>query len=157
MTVDAVAPAEVPLDFRQGSPFAFVLQFFQDEGETTPIDFTSWEFNMQIREGVADSAAPIIASLSSVSNSDQDRRIFLVPIASDGTPDLSGAEDPTAGAVCLKLTSAETSEIRMSKAPKKGAYPVEMTFYYDIEAKPPDGDPFRLAFGPITGTAEVTR
>lgn len=157
MTVDAIDPANIPLDFRQGSPFGVVLQFFQDEEQTVPVDFTGWEMNMQIREGVADSNAPVIASLSSVPNSAQDPNIFFVPIASDGTPDLSGGEDRTSGAVYLKLSSAETSEIKSSKAPKKGAYPVEMAFCYDLEGTPPEGDPTRLAYGSVTGTAEVTR
>lgn len=157
MPVDFSAPAEIPLEFRQGSPFEVVLQFFQDEAGTIPVDLTGYELNMHIREGVADSGAPLVASLSSVATSDLDARIFVVPIASDGTPDLSGAEDPTSGAVFLRLLSTETADLKTAKPPKQRSYPVEIPLFYDLEAKPPDGQAFALAFGPLTGTAEVTR
>lgn len=149
--------AEIPLTFRQGSPFEIVIQLFQDEAKTQPLDLTGYELNMHIREGVADSSAPLVASLSSVATSAQDARIFVVPIATDGLPDLSGAQDPTSGAVYLKLASAETAEIRTAKPPKQRSYPVELTFYYDLEATPPGGEPFAVAFGTMTGIAEVTR
>lgn len=154
MTAEAV---EIPLEFRQGSPFEIVIQLFQDEAKTIPLDLTGYELNMHIREGVADSSAPLVAFLSSVASSAQDRRIFVVPIATDGTPDLSGSEDWSTGAVYLRLLSAETSAIRTAKPPKQRTFPVELPFFYDLEATPPGGQPFAVAFGPFTGTAEVTR
>lgn len=157
MTAPNIEPVEVPLKFRQGSPFDVVIQFFSDVGKTTPLDFTGWELNMQAREGVADSGAPVVVSLSSVATSAQDARIALVPMASDGTPDLSGAEDPTQGAVRLFLSSTETASITTAKRPKKGTFPAEMIFFYDLEGTPPGGQPVALAFGVLTGTAEVTR
>lgn len=156
MTV-ITTPVEVALSCAQGSPFAAVLQFFQDANYATPVNLTGWSFVMQIREGVADSGAPVIASLSSQGSSAGDTGIVFVGTASDGAPDIDGAPDPTNGMIYLKLSSAETSAIRGSKAPKPRAYPAVANFYYDIEATPPSGEAQRIAFGTFDLTLEVTR
>lgn len=151
------APAEIAFACLQGSPFQAVLAFFQDEAATTPVDFTGYRIDMQIREGVADSGAAIVKSISSVASSAADAGVFFIGENSDGTPNIDAPADPTNGMVYLYLTSDETAAIRGSKAPKPKTFPAVSNFYYDIEATPPGGEPRRIAFGTFDLTLEVTR
>lgn len=153
MSTDITAPAEIALEARQGSPFHSVIQFFEDEAGTQPIDFTGWTFRTQIREGVADSNAPVVADLSSEGS---DPNIKFIAEDSSG-PDLNGTPDPTNGFLYHYLSSAETSELRTQKAPKARNYPVTLTFYWDTEGTPPGGEPQALAYGTFTVACEVTR
>jgi len=148
------APAEIPFTCLQGSPFQAVLQFFQDEAGTIPVDFTGYTFEMQIREGVADSAAPVIETLSS---DDSAAHISFIGENTAGEPDIDGAPDPTNGMIYLSLTSGETSAMQATKAPKPKAYPATANFFYDIEATPPGGEPRRIAYGTFDLSLEVTR
>lgn len=148
------APAEIAFTCLQGSPFEAVLQFFQDEGASLPVDFTGYRFDMQIREGVADASAPIVASLTSEGS---DARIFFIGEATDGTPDIEGTADPENGFIYLHLHSDDTSAITPTKAPKSRNYPVIANFYFDIEATPPGGEPQRIAFGTFDLNLEITR
>lgn len=151
MPVDNIAPAEVPLEARQGSPFDHVLQFFEDVDGVTPYSFVGWSFKMQIREGVADSNAPVILTLSS---EDSDPAIQFVG-DTDGVPD--GPGDGTNGMIYLHLPSAITATLRTQKAPKPRQYPITMTFYYDLEGTNVGGETQALAFGSFTVACEVTR
>lgn len=151
------APAEIDFECLQGSPFQTVLEFFQDDAGTLPIDFTGYRIDMQIREGVADSGAAIVKSISTVGSSDADARIFYIGQNSDGTPNIDAAADPTNGMIYFYLSSEDTGEIKSSKAPKPRAYPAVANFFYDIEATPPGGEPRRIAFGKFDVTLEVTR
>jgi hypothetical protein len=157
MPVDQTAPAEIDFTARQGSPFHAYLQFFTDTGGTVPMDLTGYRVDMHIREGVADSAAPVVLSLSTEADSDNDARIFYVAEASSGEPDPDGTPDPSNGFIYLKLASAETVLLQTAKQPKQRSYPAVGKFYYDIEATPPGGEPFALAFGKFDVTLEITR
>lgn len=150
---DVTAPAEIAMEARQGSPFHWALQFFEDEGETTPVDFTGWTFKMQLREGVADSAAPVEVTLSS---EDTDPGIKFIGEDSSG-PDLDGTPDPTNGWLYLYMPSAITAELQTIKPPKAKQYPVTLTFFYDLEGTPPGGEAQALAYGTFTVACEVTR
>lgn len=151
------APAEIAFTCLQGSPFQAVLQFFQDEAQTLPVDFTGYTFAMQIREGVADSDAPVIFALSSVDSSAAEARILFIGANSDGTPNIDGTPDPTNGMVYLRMTSAETASIQSTKPPKARSYPVVSGFFYDLEGTPPGGEPRRVAYGAFDLSLEVTR
>lgn len=150
---DVSVPAAIDMEARQGSPFHYALQFFEDVAQTTPVDFTGWTFRMQLREGVADSAAAVKYTLSS-ENSDPE--IVFIGENSDG-PDLNGDPDPTNGWIYLYLPSAITATLQATKVPKARQYPVTFSLYYDLEGTPPGGEPQALAYGTFTVACEVTR
>lgn len=156
MTIIA-APAEIDFACLQGSPFQAVLKFFQDEAQTMPVDFTGYTFEMQLREGVADSDAPVVFSLASVASTAAEARIVFVGANTDGSPNIDGTPDPTNGMIYLHLTSAETSTIHATKPPKLRTFPAVSNFFYDLEATPPGGEPRRIAYGAFDLSLEVTR
>jgi len=150
----ASAPAEIAMTCLQGTAFQYVLQFFQDDAGLNPVDFTGYTFAMQIREGVADSGAPVVKGLSSEGSA---ANILFIGTVSDGSPDIDGASDPTNGMIYLHLSADETSKLHGSKAPKPRTYPAVSNFFYDIEATPPGGEPQRIIFGTFNLSLEVTR
>lgn len=147
------APAEIDMDARQGSPFIYALQFFEDLAATQPYDFTGWTFQMQLREGVADSGAPTAFVVSSGSGG----QISFIGEATDGSPDPNGTPDPTNGWIYINIPSIQTATLSASKPPKTKQYPVVATFYYDLEGTPPGGETQALAYGNFLLTCEVTR
>lgn len=148
------APAEIDLEARQGAPLHYVFQFFSDTAGTVPIDFTGWTFDMQLREGVADSGAPVAFVVTSEGEGAQ---ISFIGENTDGTPNLSGTPDATNGMIYLHIPSIQTATLQASKAPKVRQYPVIATFYYDLEGTPPAGEAQTLAFGTFSLACEVTR
>ncbi len=156
MPVDQTSPAEVDYECRQGSPYHGLLQFFSDTGATQPYDFTGYSFEMHIREGVRNSGAPLIMSLSSEDTSGQDARIFFIGETTSGEPDVVGTADPPNGFIYRHLTSTDTRGFATAKPPKQRNYPVVAPFFYDIEATAPGGEPFCICFGKFDVTLEVT-
>ena len=146
-------------DFKaaQGSLFRRFLKFWEDAAKTVPRDNTGCEFDMHVREGVADSGAATLAHLSTRTGSDETQRIFFIGETSDGLPDADGVPDPSNGWIMLLLSAAETRDIAPSKAIKPKQFPFESTFYYDIELTEPGGDPDRILAGEFVLSHEVTR
>lgn len=148
------APAEIPFTCLQGSPFQAVIQMFQNTAGTIAVDFTGYTFKMQIREGVADSGATVIKTLTSEGVGPG---IVFIGANTDGTPNIEGSPDPTNGMIFIRMASAETALLKASKPPKIRSYPAVANLFYDIEATPSGGDPRRIAFGAFDVSLEVTR
>lgn len=141
----------------QGSRWRRFVRFWQDAAKTIPFDFTGCTVVMHIREGVADSGAPIKEALSSAASSDDPQRIFFPPADSSGLPIPEGVEDRESGFLMLQLSDEETRAIVPTKLPKRGAFPAIGQFYYDIEVTDSLGVTQRRMAGKWTLSLEVTR
>jgi len=155
MPTDVTAPAALDaVECRQGSPFHYILRFYEDQAGTTPSDLTGWQFRAQIREGVAGSNAPIIKDLSSEGS---DPGIRFIAVNSADEPDINGTPDATNGFLYFYMGSAETALLKTQKAPKPRNFPVVLAFYWDVEGLPPGGEWQALAASEFNVTCEITR
>jgi hypothetical protein len=151
---DSVQWTNIPFKCDQGSRWRRFVRFWEDAVDGTPFNFTDYEWDMHIREGVADSGAAVLAHLSSRSGSDEDQRIFFVGVNSAGEP-VPEVTDRTSGMVMFQLSAADTQAMRPAKIPKKGL--AEVACIYDAELSPAGGDPEKRMQGEFLLNLEVTR
>lgn len=128
----------------QGSEWEPVLQFFQDKARTLPLDLTGYEIDMHVREKpAADIDATIIVALSTRLVGEGANRIIIVD------------NDPTQGAVQLRLTAAETESIPWDGQAR--GVPAVINFWYDLELVAPSGRVQRVMRGKWPFDAQITK
>lgn len=145
----------VQVDFKadQGSTWRRFLRFMSG---ASPVDLTGYTIDMQIREGVAASGASAVATLTNrASPAEGAGRISFVGMTgTDPDPDVTA--DPTNGWIMLLLTDEEMAAIGPSTAKKKN-FPLDATYYYDIELTDTAGETQRRVAGEWALSLEVTK
>lgn len=133
----------------QGTEWTPVIQFFQDDDQTIPLDLTGYEVDMHVRrKPSADMDPNVMVALTTRSEGEGAGRITFVD--GDGLP-----ADPDEGAIKLFLTSEETAAIKFQG--QAASIPAIMTLWYDIELVAPSGRTIRVMRGKWPLDAEVTR
>lgn len=153
---DPTAPAEQDLTIYQGQDWIAVFECFQDAANVVPFDFTGYEIDMHVREGVADSEASLKIAASTRATGSGAGRIAWLSRQSSGEVDPDGGSDPSSGAFKVTLAAAVTSAVTATKKPRPGSA-ASSTFVYDVEATDSAGVVTRLMRGAVTFDHEVTR
>ena len=145
----------VQYDFKadQGSEWKRFVRFLQSGG--SPVDLTGCEIDMNIRMGVADSGADLVAQLTTRGTGSGAGRITYCGENSAGELDEEAAADPTTGRVRLFISSTDMAALRPGTAKKK--WPQDATLYYDIEITDTLGVVRRWMAGEWVLSREVTR
>lgn len=149
-------PAEQDLEIVQGESFSAIFHLYADTAQTIPFNATGADIDIEIREGVADSGAPVILAATTRLTGDGAGKIRWLSYASDNSVDMEGDGDPGDGVFLLELTPADTIKLTPSKKPRKGAH-ASASFIYDAEIAWSSGESKRVMQGTITVDLEVTR
>lgn len=150
------APAEQDFTLYQGQSWTAIFQLYADAAKTIPFDATGCEIDMHIREGVADSEAPLVLAASSRATGDGAGKVEWLSYASDNTVDEDGEAHKPDGVFRVTLSADDTELLTPAKKPRKGGFETA-EFLYDIEIVDSDGEVTRFMKGTLTVDLEVTR
>ena len=150
------APAEQNFTLYQGQNWSAIFRLFGDTAQAVPFDATGCEIDLHIREGVADSEAPVILAASTRATGSGAGKITWLSYASDNSVDEDSGGHKPDGIFKVALSAADTASMTPAKKPRKGSFETA-EFIYDIEITNGSGEVTRIMKGTITLDLEVTR